>query len=129
MYKKLFCIKKRKNKETKMFINPLYKNGFDINIYLNSLKFDSSRIIDNKCCICYNNFCKCKNLCIPYQCNHLHCYECFKDYSLFCKKNNQIITCPLCRKEISFIWLNSPCIKFYYYKTISNKNVIFVLPF
>ena len=52
--KNFFCIKNRKKKEKKIaFVNPLYKKGFDINIYLKLIKITSNKINNNKCCICF----------------------------------------------------------------------------
>ena len=45
----------------------------------------------------------------PYQCNHLHCYECFIEYSLFCKKNNKVITCLYAEKNIICLAKFSMC--------------------
>lgn len=55
------------------------------------------------CCICLESIqqtCNVKQL----TCNHTLHADCFKNYALYCKTNEQVIKCPLCLSiQIDFI--------------------------
>ena len=90
----------------KNIINPLHSNS--VTLY----KYNYNDLNDWECAICFEsiNFEDTKkNLCIPYKCSHLTCYECFVDYINYKKKkdNNTIINCSLRRKPVTDRWMNT----------------------
>lgn len=91
-------------------LNPLHCNLNKKNekIY----KFTDQDLINWECPICFESIIlsdKINNVCIPFQCNHLTCYDCFVNcinYKLN-KSDIQNLNCSLCRSKLLVPWKNS----------------------
>ena len=92
---------------TEHIINPLQNKN--VKLY----HYNVSDLTNWECAICFENINSenaTKNLCIPYNCRHLTCYECFVDYINYKKKvkdNIHLFNCSLCRKPITQYWKKS----------------------
>ncbi len=117
-------------------LNPIFDNKlkkFDLMEYSKIKKFSINQLVEDECCICYENFLKCKTICMPFKCNHIICFSCFLKYCISIRKNNidsnisNKVFCPLCREAVNLDWKLTKRICFYKDK-IENKKIEFVCP-
>ena len=115
--------------------NPLCGEGsrlFDIYEYCKINRINIQDILKCDCFLCYGKLSDCKTLCIPHECNHVICYQCFCNYCESLKINEyddirNKVSCPMCRKPASKGWKYSKDIIFID-DTIKNTEFKIALP-